>query len=287
MKSLVSTVIVMILLAWRTSADFHYVKPDNYTMPCQPCLTLDEYAQQAAKYFTTGSTFLFLPGNHTLWTTINLTNVSDVEFRGMGTDVTIIHGNISCWKVNNLIIDGLTLETTIIRVLRSKNILIENSTFLGTFYYSGNIIKGGAINAAHTDLNIINSNFIGNHAFYGGAIYIECGDLNLINSNFMSGDANYGGAIYAKFSYVTMNNNSSHNGQVIFSENRSHHGGAILLYLTTAVFKETVVIFEHNSADLGGGIFSIKSSLNFTRTINLFIGNTAAGDGGACHLVSI
>ena len=72
---------------------------------------------------------------------------------------------------------------------------------------------------------------------------------------------------------------------VIFSENRSRRGGAILLYHTTAVFKETVVIFEHNSADLGGGIFSIKSSLNFTRTsTNLFIGNTAAGHGGAIWL---
>ena len=292
MKSLVSTVIVMIILAWRTSADFHYVKPDNYTSqtcPVQPCLTLDEYAQQAATYFTTGSTFLFLPGNHTLWTTVNLKNVSHVEFRGMGTDVTIIHGNISCRKVNNLTIGGLTLKTTIIGVLRSKNILIENSTFLGgalSFYYSGNIIKGGAINAVHTDLNIINSNFIGNSAFYGGSIYIACGDLNLINSNFMSGSAYFGGAIYAKFSNVAMNNNSSHNGQVIFSENMSIiRGGAIFLYRTTAVFKETVVIFEHNSANLGGGIFSIQSSLNFTRTsTNLFIGNTAYTDGGAIWL---
>ena len=294
MKSLVSIVIVMIILAWRTSADFHYVKPDNYTVPCQPCLTLDEYAQQAAKYFTTGSTFLFLPGNHTLWTTVNLTNVSNVEFKGMGTDVTIIHGNnlsISCSKVNNLTIDELTLKTTIIRVFRSINILIKNSNFLGSSLlcnYScliGKSMRGGAIYAVLTDLNIIDSNFIGNSAFYGGAIYIACGDLNLINSNFMSCNANYGGAIYAKFSNVTMNNNSSHNGHVIFSENRSQHGGAILLYHTTAVFKETVVIFEHNSADLGGGIFSKKSTLNFTRTsTNLFIGNNASGDGGAIWL---
>ena len=291
MKSLVSTVIVMVILAWMTSADFHYVKPNNYTSqtcPGQPCLTLDQYTQQAAKYFTTGSTFLFLPGNHTLWTTVNLTNVSYVEFRGMGTDVTIIHGNnfiISCWKVNNLTIDELTLQTqtTIIRVFRSKNILIENSTFLGTFYYSGNI-RGGAIYAAHTDLNIINSNFIGNCAAYGGSIYIAFGDLNLINSNFMSGDAVLGGAIYAKLSNVTVNSNSSHNGHVIFSENKSRRGGAIFLDRTTTVFKETVVIFEHNSAGLGGGIFSIKSSLNFTRTTTFFIGNTAATDGGAIWL---
>ena len=138
--------------------------------------------------------------------------------------------------------------------------------------------------AAHTDLNIININFIGNYAFFGGSIYIECGDLNLINSNFMSGGAYYGGAIYAKFSNVTMNSNSSHNGQVIFSENRSQRGGAIFLDRTTAVFKEAVVIFEHNSAGLGGGIFSIKSSLSFTRTTTFFIGNTAYRDGGAIWL---
>ena len=228
MKSLVSTVIVMIILAWRTSADFHYVKPDNYTSqtcPGQPCLTLDQFTQQAATYFTTGSTFLFLPGHHTQWTTVNLTNVSDVEFKGMGTDVTIIHGNnlsISCWKVNNLTIDELTLKTTIIRVFRSKNILIKNSTFLGSSlscnYYCliGKSKRGGAIYAVLTDLNIINSNFIGNYAFYGGSVYIASGDLNLINSNFISGGAIFSGAIYAKFSNVLMNSNSSHNACYFF-----------------------------------------------------------------------
>jgi hypothetical protein len=49
----------------------NYVRPDDSTTvscPGQPCLTLDQYIQQTATYFTAGSTFAFLDGNHSLST---------------------------------------------------------------------------------------------------------------------------------------------------------------------------------------------------------------------------
>ena len=130
MKSLAS-ILIVILVVWSTSAHVHYVKPNNYTSqscPGQPCLILDQYTQQTATYFTTGSTFLFLPGNHSLQTTLNLTNISDVVFRGMeeqSSNITIIHGNggnISCTGVANLTIDELTLKVTNLQLVRSKGI---------------------------------------------------------------------------------------------------------------------------------------------------------------------
>ena len=299
------SMLIIILVVWRASAHVRYVKPDNFTMaslscPGQPCLTLDQYTQQ---YFSTGSIFLFLLGNHTLLTTIKLTGISDIEFRSMeyqSSAITIIHGNggiISFSKGINLKINGLTLKTTSMNLFSCKNIVIANSIFLGSSlrcknssvtvvncYFKGSLTQN-AISASYTKLNLINSNFIGNA---GGAVSIVSGDLALTNCNFITNSAFSGGAIYAKYSNVTIKGssyrNSLQNDCVSFSENMSERGGAIFLDHTTAIFKETLVIFERNRAILGGGIFSTKSSLNFTRTTTLFIGNTASRDGGAIWL---
>ena len=275
------SILIIILVVWRASAHVRYVKPDNFTMaslscPGQPCLTLHQYTQQTATYFTIGSTFLFLPGYHILLTTINLTGISDIEFRSMeyqSSAITIIHGNgdISFSKGINLNINGLTLKTTPMNVFSSKNIVIANSNFLGS-----------SLRCDNSNITVVNCYFKGIRS--GGAISIVSGDLALINSNFITNSAFAGGAIFAKSSNVTMKGNSLHNDCVSFSENMSERGGAIFLDHTTAVFKETLVIFERNRAILGGGIFSTNSSLNFTRTTTLFIGNTASRDGGAIWL---
>ena len=126
--------IIVSLILWSTSAlHERYVKPDNpssLSCPGQPCLTLDQYTQQAATYFTTGSTFLFLSGNHTLQTTINLTDIHDLKFKRSEEKGYTIHGNytkILCMGVINLTIDGLTLKTTHLEVSESKGISICGS----------------------------------------------------------------------------------------------------------------------------------------------------------------
>ena len=53
------------------NAEFAFVRP-NSSVSCansssqQPCLTLNEYAQQVEQYFVNDTTFLFLPGTHEL-----------------------------------------------------------------------------------------------------------------------------------------------------------------------------------------------------------------------------
>ena len=49
--------------------------------PGEPCLDLHQYIKQAEKYFTDGSTFIFLPGNHTLQTVASLSNFSNVTLK--------------------------------------------------------------------------------------------------------------------------------------------------------------------------------------------------------------
>ena len=275
---------MILSLVWSASTRVHYVKPNNYTSqscPDHPCLTLDQYTQQAATYFTTGSIFRFLPGNHTLRTIITMKDISDVVFGTVkhSSDITIIHGNggnISCAGVVNLTIHGLTLKKINLQFVRSENILLSDSLFLDNI--------AGALNCSNSNLTVNSCHFEGNKGKDGGAIWVELfTNLEIIDSTFINNEASYnGGAIYAKESRITLNR-TSHNVSVTFSRNYARgDGGAIYVISQTGVFSGTLVLFEDNSSGRnGGGICSLNSIFVFNST-TLFNGNTAKnGDGGA------
>ena len=267
-----------------------YVKPDDsisLNCPGQPCLTLDQYTQQAATYFTTGSTFLFLPGNHTLWTTINLADISDVAFRGMeeqSSNITTIHGNsITFTGVINLTIDGLTLNTTNLQVVSGEGILFSDSIFLDNI--------GSALDCRNsTNITVQNCHLKGNKGEYGGAIHVELlHTLEIIDSTFIKNEAHYdGGAIYAEKSCILVSPKGTSDNVsktvITFSGNFAREdGGAMYLHETDVLFSGTGVLFEDNdSGQNGGAISSKESSLNFNSSTTLFSGNTAKnGNGGA------
>ena len=291
-----TSLFIIVPFLWNTkSSALHerYVKPDNSSLSCpdQPCFTLYLYTQQTATYFTTGSTFLFLPGNHTLQTTINLTDISNLKFKRNAEQDSTIHGNggkILCVGVINLTIDGLTLKTTYLEVFESQGIVISNSTFVG----NGTLTKKStsALTCSNSNITVINSHFKGNIGSNGGAMRIEVTNLDIINSTFFKNMAYfYGGAIYAKTSSITVRRTLMQNFNeiaVIFSGNSAADGGAIYLNGTTAIFSGALILFQDNSAkSFGGGIYAIKSSLTFQSSTSLFSGNYANRVGGAINMV--
>ena len=285
-----TSLLIIVSFLWSTSAlHERYVKPDNpssLSCPGQPCLTLDQYTQQAATYFTTGSTFLFLPGNHTLQTTINLTDIYDLKFMRSEEKGSTIHGNrgeIVSMGVINLTIDGLTLEKNHLEVFKSKGIMISNSTFLG----NGTLTEHSqsTLICSNSDITVMNSHFEENTGFYGGAIRIEVTNLDLINCTFIRNMARYrGGAIYAESSNITVRGNlmydfnDSGTAVNIFSCNSASDGGAIFLDRTNVVFGGVPLLFQ----EVGGGI---KSPLTFQNSTSLFSGNLASWSGGAIYTI--
>ena len=78
--------------------------------PGEPCLTLGQYTQQASKYFTTGSTFVFLAGNHTGVGATNLANVSGIatyKDQFFQLHFVLQWFVIVCYDVNHFTIEGL------------------------------------------------------------------------------------------------------------------------------------------------------------------------------------
>ena len=108
--------IVLLLLQLPDSSNqLLYIQSDDSSTYCpnQLCITLD----QVEFHLIPGATFVFLPGNHSLQTQINLTNIIyDITFKGKNTEAMIVcnGGSISCLNVSSLVINEL------IFVLQSK-----------------------------------------------------------------------------------------------------------------------------------------------------------------------
>ena len=77
---LLSLLLVLLQVICYAAMPPYFVKPDDASsLHCpadQSCLTIDEYTQQIERYFTTGSIFVFLAGNHMLHYVIHLNSIS-------------------------------------------------------------------------------------------------------------------------------------------------------------------------------------------------------------------
>lgn len=139
----VSLVLLLLLSIALARRQVYYVRPnDSYSCPGQPCLTLDKYTERTRKYFTKGSTFEFLAGNHSILNTVILSRISDVTFRGnLDLNVTLIFKNkaaILCDHVTKLVIEKLVFlfdygeaneQTTALNITYSNHIVINSSAF--------------------------------------------------------------------------------------------------------------------------------------------------------------
>ena len=214
------------LLVLSTSTqDICYVKSNGSSLlDClsQPCLTLEQYTEEKNRYLTTGSTLVFLEGNHSLQTPLILRHVSNFSLTGVRNDsnVSIIcREYITLFNATNISIEKLAFkrrsyDSVLISFNQSDNIHISGSFFVGgkpsvsaalSFHDSNATIidclfedneniegEGGAIFAEFkTNLRLTGNNFRRNTAFSGGAIYVsesslvlEGSRMNLFEHNF-------------------------------------------------------------------------------------------------------
>ncbi len=119
-----------------STGEVYYVKPESMSnCSYHQCLTLDHYVAEENHYFTAGSVFIFLAGNHSFQTTINLTNISNITLRGEDSGVIISNGitSFSFQSSRKLTIDGLVFRDWHVSVLLSfdncSDVLISNSSF--------------------------------------------------------------------------------------------------------------------------------------------------------------
>ncbi len=107
--------LVLLYLAETLYCAEYYVKADPSTtcpITAGPCLTLSEYLQDSTTYFTSGSNFTLLQGEHHLNETVALSGVTGITFRGEDTETTTISINTGGIMWNNSQDNSLKIKYT-------------------------------------------------------------------------------------------------------------------------------------------------------------------------------
>ena len=124
--SLVLCVVTLSLLSSKCNGETYYVKPNSATLcPSEPCHVLNYYVHHNT-FNTSNARFVFLPGSHTLNTTIvvenvqNLTLTGDDRFETGPLGLPAPSSQIHCNRINGT---GFDFENLI-------NLIIEKNLFL-------------------------------------------------------------------------------------------------------------------------------------------------------------
>lgn len=295
------------VLTFASTSELRYVIKSNSSLqdcpaPDQsvPCLTLDLFAQKSARYFTSGSTFVFFAGNHTLNTTVAVTNVVNLTLKSINTSrpsadvsITLINNaNFQVHSVVNLTLHGLrfllhsdllSADIDALMITRSREVLIANSIFEG----SGDLNKtlGRALHIRNSAITITNSHFERNTGLNGGALFAESGSrITLANVTFIGNKARLrGGAICASQSSVIFWNG------VFYDFPAENYSKAEVLEMCS--LRETknesiadAYFYGNTAIEDGGALYLADSRAFFNATLVLFRDNIAQQDGGGTFL---
>ena len=299
----------------------YYVIPDSPSIcPVEQCLTLDQYVQQSRFYISTGSTFVFMAGNHSLKNTVHVFNISNVTFvnEGRRSDARILYSNESafyCDSVQNLKIDGLTFilhsneNSSAVKVFFSSEVRINNSAFLGngilvdTFsravhsvfsevimtsclFEGGTGDDGGAVHASGSSAIYLSGNVFSKNKsmFRGGALYASGGSVSIDGdemNHFKQNSANQGGAVYTERG-CRLNITSKY---LNFTMNIAHEEGGAIYAASALKLLGDHHYFAYNSALQGGAIYSTQDltdqhSVSFLLSNTIFYHNEAHSGAG-------
>ena len=251
------------------------------------CTTLSEYAQEVELYFTSNTTMVFLPGDHTLDMNITVANVDRLTLCGessSGNRATVVCSGSVGLSFTGMVefkIDSLAFTSC----SRLKYVIILPDSFPPPVYV--------ALHLQSTQYaELVNCSFHDNN---GTALVVDNTNITLSGNtefayNRVCGDSVVGGGVGALSSNLTFTGNTTflENG-AIFEQCPFNGfligGGAILTLNSTVLSLSGTNNFINNSADGGGAIFASENTvLNLSGTNN-FINNLAdsGGTGGAIY----
>ena len=326
MKSLLPRVCILLSVVSVSPQDIRYVRPNDATScPSSPCLSIDQYAEDTTRYFTTGSTFIFLTGNHSVSKTLSITNVHNLTLQGDGhvrsrtvKVISVNTANMRCQNVTSIMVIGLTFILTSnsftstlvsLEFLNSDEVIISKCIFLGGGYKLVSAIYG-----SHSSITVINSLFKGNRGIFGGAISTSICTLTLIGSTFTGNIAPEDGSVVdisggSLLLEGKINRFSNNFGKVIFCydqcrikitsgsltyfenntcelESSMCHSGTIGINTASMIILGTVH-FIHNEVNEGGAIHAWIANVTLNGSSLTFEGNTAKHEGGAIYMYNV
>ena len=265
--------------------EYTYYSTPTPDVPCpaEPCHTLSEYAKQPSQYFASNTTLVFLPGDHTLTTTVLLENFNNLTILGGFSSLLLVSSRIVCGDSASVILHGIaelyvralavfscgSLTGASVEVSEVSQAIIENCTFRDG--------KIGALTVTNSDIIFLDSVFENNSGSFGSGVYIDQSIVTIIRNHFKGNFVNgVGGTLAVINSSLTLSDTKFDDNNVIGTA-YSHGGGLYVSNITADVFGN---YFINNSASgWGGGVYIEASTVSFTH--NLFFDNVASFGGGA------
>ena len=269
------------------SCDTFYIVPSQ-SSPCPgeyigvPCLTLQQYASNPPSQ-SQNIIFLIESGMYNLSTVLS---VSDrYNFTMSSTDATVTctsdTARFELSRIKNVHVSGINFQgckNTAIKISRVNYTNIVNSSCLNNQALYGSSRGGGCLEVLSSSVNISDSVFRGNKAYYGGVISAAASNLTVDRSEFTHNSVHkVGGAIYCS--------GRLHVSNTIFANNSPHQytydsGGAI--YATGITVVTRCQFINHTRSDNGGALYASGSRL--VKTNSTFLNNVATWSGGAIYV---
>ena len=274
---------VLILALGILGQDHRYVVPDISSVdicPGQPCLTLGQFTEMADRYFTTGSTFHFLAGNHSLHTALSLANVSNITLRGdlkhsapsifLGNKATIRCTNVSKFHIEELffiLCKKLCREESCLQLVNSGRCDLFQGSMKETRLTTRSIYSQNSV------VTILNCVFKRNS---GGAILIpsDIGEniITVTGSTFTGNRATEAGGAISAAGYgatIILEGNPAN----VFKHNTAGStGGALdcigcMLILTGKNTFQDNSVFGDPQYGSGGAVYTYEGTLNISGVV--------------------
>ena len=249
----------------------YYVTPTPET-PCpgEPCLSFVEHTRQGGGHLE-NSTLVFLPGTHTIESSIEIGNLTSLTLLGDPSSLPQVTSRINCSQpasisfqyIENLFITTLSIVSCgsegndyhgaavvaeLVTNLTISNGLFQNNTNLNGF-------KGGALAVVFSSLTVSRTTFESNSASYGGGVYIRNSVANFNGNSFISNSGRInGGAVFVDSGLNSLSSLTSAN----FTENYFSHngGGGVAIFADiTVMLTFTENVFTNNSGSAVYGSF--------------------------------
>ena len=251
------------------------------------CLTLSQLANSSSDYLGADMTLHFLPGEHSLDSTLLIKNSDSLHASSLDSNVTIAcshssasfeFSNISVVHISGLTFTGCTGN----KFINITQLTLEDSRFIGN---KDSNVEGPALELIESSAKLIRTEL--SH-YYGSrvtSLLCENGENGNARNDFLYGQnindnikvsATAGGAIVSTHSNVTIDSsvfegNSAQAGGAIFAEQQSN----ITIINSTFVGNQATALQSHQYCYFGGGVLYSDDGSSVTIQDSMFKHNTA------------
>ena len=289
-----------------------YVTPSpNTRCPAEPCRTFSEYIDQISLYLSSNTTFVFLPGNHSVSNGLLVDGISSLTLCGNST-LPESPSQIFCSKpasfafknVADLSIDSLAFDSCGDSIHAAVSIKLVYKANISSCNFTNSLGSGGALVVVNSTLTLTENVFENNSAINGGGVYMSKSVVDFKRNNTLINNSAKiaGGGLMLLNSSVNVTGNTNFSSNYVAGGRREEidqefrdgvpsivnmwAGGAIFMSNSNLTSESMGNITVHsNKAQYGGGLYVLGSNMNYSGYTNLQ-NNSADNFGGAIYALS-